>query len=144
MTSSTNAITAGFARCSRHAATTTSFSSRAIGSLIYTVFKELDYATNLMTGEYSETDLGNAFRAALNGDGESIHFFDFKPYAPSAGAPASFISMPVRNGIETLGVLVFQMPIDNINAVMSDPSGFGETGEAIPCRFGQTVPERFE
>ncbi|WP_420335419.1 methyl-accepting chemotaxis protein [Roseibium sp.] len=101
------------------------------GSLIYTVFKELDYATNLMTGEYSETDLGNAFRAALNGDGESIHFFDFKPYAPSAGAPASFISMPVRNGIETLGVLVFQMPIDNINAVMSDPSGFGETGEAI-------------
>ncbi|MEO1114664.1 MAG: methyl-accepting chemotaxis protein [Pseudomonadota bacterium] len=101
------------------------------GSLIYTVFKELDFATNLMTGDYRETDLGNAFRAALNGDSESIYFFDFKPYAPSAGAPASFISMPVTRDGETLGVLVFQMPIDNINAVMSDPSGFGETGEAV-------------
>lgn len=101
------------------------------GYLIYTVFKELDFATNLMTGEYRNTDLGNAFRAALDGDGESIHFFDFKPYAPSAGAPASFISRPVRRGGETLGVLVFQMPIDKINAVMSDPAGFGATGEAI-------------
>jgi len=101
------------------------------GSLIYTVFKELDFATNLKTGEYRETDLGNAFRAALNGGSESIHFFDFKPYAPSAGAPASFISMPVTRDGETLGVLVFQMPIDNINAVMSDPSGFGATGEAV-------------
>lgn len=101
------------------------------GSLIYTVFKELDFATNLITGDYRETDLGNAFRAAMNGNSESIHFFDFKPYAPSAGAPASFISMPVARGGETLGVLVFQMPIDNINAVMSDPSGFGETGEAV-------------
>ncbi|MEO1110668.1 MAG: cache and HAMP domain-containing protein, partial [Pseudomonadota bacterium] len=101
------------------------------GSLIYTVFKELDFATNLETGEYRETDLGNAFRAALNGDSASFHFFDFKPYAPSAGAPASFISMPITRGGETLGVLVFQMPIDNINAVMSDPSGFGETGEAV-------------
>ena len=101
------------------------------GSLIYTVFKELDFATNLMTGEYRDTDLGNAFRAALDGKSETTHFFDFKPYAPSAGAPASFISMPVTRGGETLGVLVFQMPIDNINAVMSDPSGFGATGEAI-------------
>ncbi|MEM8704257.1 MAG: methyl-accepting chemotaxis protein, partial [Pseudomonadota bacterium] len=101
------------------------------GSLIYTVFKELDFATNVMTGDYRETDLGNAFRAAMNGDSQSLHFFDFKPYAPSAGAPASFISMPVTRGGEMLGVLVFQMPIDNINAVMSDPSGFGETGEAV-------------
>ena len=101
------------------------------GSLIYTDIKELDFATNVMTGDYRETDLGNAFRAAMNGDSQSLHFFDFKPYAPSAGAPASFISMPVTRGGETLGVQVFQMPIDNINAVMSDPSGFGETGEAV-------------
>ena len=32
------------------------------GNLIYSVFKELDYATNLMSGEYRDTDLGNAFR----------------------------------------------------------------------------------
>ncbi|WP_420413222.1 methyl-accepting chemotaxis protein [Roseibium sp.] len=101
------------------------------GSLIYTVFKELDYATNLVSDEYKSTDLGNAFRAAKNSGPGEIHFFDFKPYAPSADAPASFISTPLYEDGKKLGVLVFQMPIDNINAIMSDVAGMGETGEAI-------------
>lgn len=101
------------------------------GSLIYSVFKELDYATNLINGQYKDTDLGNAFRAALKGDRDKVHFFDFKPYAPSADAPASFISTPIYKGDEKLGVLVFQMPIDNINSIMSGVAGLGETGEAI-------------
>lgn len=101
------------------------------GSLIYTVFKELDYATNLLSGEYRDTDLGNAFRAAQKGSEGSVHFYDFKPYAPSADAPASFISTPVFEDGKRLGVLVFQMPIDNINAIMADVPGLGETGEAI-------------
>lgn len=102
------------------------------GNLIYTVFKELDYATNLNSGEWKDSDLGNAFRAALkNGTAGSISFFDFKPYAPSHGAPASFMSTPLTspNGSMT-GVLVFQMPIDRINHVMSATAeGLDATGE---------------
>lgn len=101
------------------------------GSLVYTVFKELDYATNLTTGQYKDTDLGNAFRAAWNGGAGAIHFFDFKPYAPSADAPASFISTPIVDNGQKIGVLVFQMPIDNINAVMADTKGLGNSGEAV-------------
>jgi methyl-accepting chemotaxis protein len=103
------------------------------GNLIYSVFKELDYATNLQSGEYKDTDLGNSFRAALETkEAGSVSFFDFKPYAPSAGAPASFISTPVTAADgRPLGVLVFQMPIDGINRVMGVNSGLGETGESI-------------
>ena len=100
------------------------------GDLVYTVFKELDYATNLNTGKYKDTDLGNAFRAAKKShDKDSQSFFDFKPYAPSHGAAASFISQPIiRNG-KLLGVLVFQMPITRINTIMNGTAGLGETGE---------------
>ena len=101
------------------------------GNLIYTVFKELDYATNLNTGEYKDTDLGNAFRAARDSTeaGRQI-FFDFRPYAPSHGAPASFISTPVvDDGGETIGVLVYQMPIGRLNRVMNNSVGMGESGE---------------
>lgn len=101
------------------------------GNLVYTVFKELDYATNLNTGEWKDTDLGNAFRAAKSGDGTAIHFFDFKPYAPSHDAPASFVSTPILKDGKKQGVLVFQMPIDQINEVMSGKEGLGETGETI-------------
>ncbi|MEP2943699.1 MAG: methyl-accepting chemotaxis protein [Hyphomicrobiales bacterium] len=103
------------------------------GNLVYSVFKELDYATNVITGKYKDTDLGNAFRAAAGSSTkESLHFFDFKPYSPSHGAPASFLSTPLINGDgEKTGVLVFQMPIERINAVMTPETGLGESGETF-------------
>lgn len=101
------------------------------GDLVYTVFKELDFATNLNSGEWKDTDLGNAFRAARDNPKEDYQaFFDFKPYAPSYDAPASFIAQPILNDNGTLaGVLAFQMPIKRINAVMQVAAGMGESGE---------------
>ena len=101
------------------------------GDLVYTVFKELDYATNLNAGPWKDSDLGNAFRAAKNNAGSGAqHFFDFKPYAPSHGAAASFISQAILNEDGSLaGVLVFQMPIARINGVMQVAAGMGESGE---------------
>jgi methyl-accepting chemotaxis protein len=102
------------------------------GNLVYTVFKELDYATNLNSGEWKDSDLGNSFRAAAESDkAGSIHFFDFKPYAPSHDAPASFMSTPIYENGAKVGVLVFQMPIDVINAMMAQNAGLGETGELM-------------
>jgi methyl-accepting chemotaxis protein len=103
------------------------------GNLVYSVYKELDYATNLETGEYKDTDLGNAFRAAAAnaGTGKDV-FFDFRPYAPSAGAPASFIAKPVVDAEgKLLGVLAFQMPVDRLNAIMNEAKGLGESGESF-------------
>ncbi len=101
------------------------------GDLVYTVFKELDYATNLNTGKWKDSDLGNAFRAAINEPGlDKQHFFDFKSYAPSHGAAASFISQSILNDDGSVaGVLVFQMPIARINSVMQVSAGLGESGE---------------
>lgn len=99
------------------------------GDLVYTVFKELDYATNVISGEYKDTDLGNAFRAARDGKPGQEHYFDFKPYAPSHGAPAAFLSTPLIKNGALEGVLVFQMPIDRINGVMQIADGMGESGE---------------
>jgi methyl-accepting chemotaxis protein len=49
------------------------------GDLVYTVFKELDYATNLNTGKWKDSELGNAFRTARdNNKQDQQHFFDFK------------------------------------------------------------------
>ncbi|MBT3628401.1 MAG: HAMP domain-containing protein [Rhodospirillaceae bacterium] len=102
------------------------------GDLVYSVFKELDYATNMNSGEWRSTDLANVFKAGLSQQAAgSQTFFDFKPYAPSNDAPASFISTPIHNGSgQLIGVLAFQMPIDRLNAVMQVTAGMGETGEA--------------
>ena len=102
------------------------------GNLVYSVVKELDYATNMRRGQWAETDLAKAFRkAAENPRPDYLAFFDFRPYPPSLDAPASFISTPVIGAAgELLGVLAFQMPIGRINAIMGNLEGMGETGES--------------
>jgi len=102
------------------------------GNLVYTVFKEPDYATNLMDGKWAKTDLGKAYRAALDAKAGENLFFDFKPYAPSANAPAGFISTPIINAEgKTQGVLVFQLPFGQISEIMQDRAGLGKTGESF-------------
>lgn len=102
----------------------------ANGDLVYSVYKELDFATNLKTGQWKDTDLGNAFRAAIKAESKDAQFFfDFHSYAPSNGVPASFIAQPIMDGGQVIGVLAFQMPIARINKVMQQYEGLGESGE---------------
>ena len=102
------------------------------GDLIYTVFKELDYATNLATGKYKNTGLGTVFQKGLKLDAGQVVFDDFKPYAPSHGAAASFIAEPVFDlSGKRLGVIAYQMPIDNMNNIMKSNGKLGNTGETF-------------
>lgn len=92
------------------------------GNIIYSVYKELDFATNLQSGEFRDSGLATAFRQALEAQSPTdIAFVDFEPYAPSAGAAASFIAKKVvsPNG-EPLGVIAFQMPVDRLDALVGD------------------------
>lgn len=100
------------------------------GNLVYSVFKETDYATNFLTGPYRATNFGDVYRSAMDATEPGELFLeDFRSYEPSYGAPASFISSPVFHDGEKVGVAVFQMPVDNINDVMGETAGLGETGE---------------
>ncbi len=103
------------------------------GNLVYSVFKETDFATNVMTGRWRETDLGNAYRAARNNPSpEYQSYYDFKPYEPSHGDPASFMSTIVLDeGGNPIGVLAVMMPTDKFNKVLGLSHGLGETGEAF-------------
>ena len=104
----------------------------AAGNLVYTVFKERDFATNLLSGQWRDSDLGVAFRKGLTAAPGTVHLTDFRAYAPSADAPAAFISTPIVDAAgETIGVFAFQMPVDRINAVMTATHGLGATGDAI-------------
>jgi methyl-accepting chemotaxis protein len=103
------------------------------GNLVYSVFKELDYATNMVTGEWRDSGLAEVFRRAIAAKaGDPSVFEDFAAYSPSFGAPASFIAQPVFDSAgQTVGVLAYQMPIDAINTAVRDAAGLGQTGDAF-------------
>lgn len=105
------------------------------GHIVYTVFKEVDFSTSLLTGPYAETGLGRAFKSALKAESPNAVFFDdFEPYEPSYNAAAAFIASPIYDKGIKVGVLILQAPIDKINEVMTsrrqwEKVGLGKSGE---------------
>lgn len=100
------------------------------GNIVYSVFKEIDFATSLRSGSFASTSIGAAFSEAVSrGRKDLVTFADFRKYLPSYFAPASFIASPIYDGRELLGVAIFQLPIDRLNEIVSETVGMGETGE---------------
>ncbi|MBD3873392.1 MAG: PAS domain S-box protein [Acidobacteria bacterium] len=105
------------------------------GHIVYTVSKEVDLGTNLLDGPYQDTNLAKVFQEVQQDSlSDSVRLVDFAPYAPSLGEPASFMAAPILDGAWLLGVLVFQMPVSEIDGVMTSNrnwqfDGLGETGE---------------
>ncbi|CAN8140678.1 methyl-accepting chemotaxis protein [uncultured Thiomicrorhabdus sp.] len=105
------------------------------GNVVYSVFKELDYATNLETGPWKDSGLAEAYHKSLElKAGESV-FTDLALYMPSYDAPAAFTATPIvktmRSGREQrIGTLIFQMPLDRISKIMEQTSGLGTTGDS--------------
>ncbi|MEO0443870.1 MAG: methyl-accepting chemotaxis protein [Pseudomonadota bacterium] len=100
------------------------------GVIVYSVFKELDFGTSLINGPYADTNFAQAFREAAQLPAGEYVLKDFAPYRPSYDAPASFIAAPVYDGEKMLGVLVYQMPLEVINEIMTQRNGMGKTGES--------------
>jgi methyl-accepting chemotaxis protein len=102
------------------------------GDIIYSVFKELDYATNLNSGEWKDTDLAKLYKDVMkSGNASDVVFEDYHPYGPSNGAAASFIGKVIVENGQKIGVLAFQMPTQSIADIVHNRTGLGETGETL-------------
>lgn len=105
------------------------------GNIVYSVFKESDFGTNLLTGPHRNANIAHAFELASNPSStKATYFVDYQPYLPSYNAPAAFFASPVFEGEEQIGVLIFQIPVDQINDVMTGDRqwakhGLGNSGE---------------
>lgn len=100
------------------------------GKIVYSVFKELDFATSLVDGPYAHTNFAEAFqKAKASNTSDTVVFADFKQYFPSYEAPAGFVASPIFRGNQKIGVLIFQFPLDNLNTIMKQRDGMGKSGE---------------
>ncbi len=95
------------------------------GDVAYSVTKEDDLGKNLLSGSLSNSGLAKAFKQGKSEYG----IVDFSFYEVSQ-EPAAFISGPVRDANGSLiGVLAYQLSLENIDRIMHERTGLGETGE---------------
>ncbi len=105
------------------------------GNIVYTVYKETDFTSNLITGPYNESNLARLFATVRRSREKGYaRIVDFESYVPSYGAPAAFIAAPIFDNSRFIGMLAVQVPVDEINNVMTgnrrwQVDGLGESGE---------------
>ncbi len=94
------------------------------GNVVYSVFKELDYATNLFNGPWRDTGLARVARAGLALDQPgAIAVEDYAPYGPSYESPAMFLASPILQDGQPSGVVVVQISLKRISEIVSDAAG---------------------
>ncbi len=105
------------------------------GRIVYTVYKETDYSTSLSRDAYNETNLARLVaQVRQEKQRDYARIIDFESYSPSYGAPAGFIAAPVFDQNEFIGVIAVQIPVNEINNVMTgnrnwESDGLGKSGE---------------
>ena len=118
------------------------------GTIVYSVYKETDFATSLRDGPYSNTNLAALVQTVRETpDRGFVRMIDFAPYRPSYAAPAAFVATPIYDGSRNVGVLAMQLPVDEINRIMTggrswQRDGLGASGETYlvgPDRLMRSV-----
>ncbi|MBF0105601.1 MAG: methyl-accepting chemotaxis protein [Deltaproteobacteria bacterium] len=102
------------------------------GDVVFSVLKESEFGTNMLTGKYSTTNLGRLLQRAKTSEEPEI--IDYELYPPSGNKPAAFIAQHIHTGEnaeDVNGYLVLQIPSQPINEILTHYSGMGETGENV-------------
>lgn len=104
--------------------------------IIYTVKKESDFATNIITGDCAHTHLNTLYKNIKKHKGNTVQITDFKHYMPSNDDPAAFIGTKIYDKHnKPIAILILQISIKKINNIMTGShnwvaEGFGKTGES--------------
>ncbi|MEQ1768948.1 MAG: methyl-accepting chemotaxis protein [Devosia sp.] len=106
------------------------------GNLVFSTGKQDDFATNFAEagGQYSDSGLGRAFRAAAADSAAegSFSFVDFSPYAAEGGVPLAFFSAPIFDSKDIrIGVIALSVTPDRAGQVIAYRTGLGQTGDVI-------------
>ncbi len=98
------------------------------GDILFSVTGEDDLGTNLFNGKYANTLFAGACKQALKTGRPA--FSDFEFYAPSNNAVAGFlVSLIVNEDGDKIGLMAFQISIDQIDPIMQESGGLGKTEE---------------
>jgi len=98
------------------------------GKIFYSVKHRADYNTNVLTGPYANTHLGQIVRRVL--EKKTYQISDYGLYGPSGGEPVAFVAKPLlrADGTPEL-VVVVQLNDEALSSIMGQRTGLGHSGE---------------
>jgi class 3 adenylate cyclase len=104
------------------------------GAVVYSVDKNIDFATSIVDGAFRDSGLTRAVRGLeLAATGDAV-IVDFEAYAPAGGAPTLWVTSLVRDGGEFIGAMATPIPNQALVDITTsggnwEDAGLGTTGE---------------
>ena len=105
------------------------------GDIFFTVKKENDFLGNIHEDRFNGVSLYEKMR---NIEIRETEFDDYEHYSVS-DEPASFFISSVLEGNKIEGYIVLQLPINDINSILTDRHGLGRTGEVYLVNYNQLM-----
>lgn len=96
--------------------------------VVYSVYKEVDFGVRLTDENYADSQLAKVFNMAMSGEKDKLYMTDFSPYIASYNDLAWFVGTPIFKGDKKIGVLVLQIPIEQIESIMLEGVVLNEEG----------------
>ncbi len=95
------------------------------GNIFFTILKEKDFLGNIFESRFDGLALYENLRKRKDKD---VKFIDFEYYSVSH-EPASFFISPVEDNGKIIGNVVLQLPVNEVNSILTDRTDLGRTGE---------------
>lgn len=102
--------------------------------VVYTTKKRIDLGTNVSTGPWSNSALGEIIdRLADAPIGDAV-ISDTSLYVPAHGRPVIFLATAIRDGSNVIGALVTELPVEALTNLVTandgwEALGLGATGD---------------
>ena len=97
------------------------------GYCFYSVTQQADCETNLVSGKYKDSGLGEVVQKTIAHS--RFHMSDLAPLSPKDGTPAAFIAAPVTVQGEVVVILAMQVSVTSIGHIIAERSGMAGMGE---------------
>ena len=98
--------------------------------VIYSVEKGIDFGSSLLEGPLKSSALAMAYSQTKSLAQHHTAFTDFSHYLPAGDESVAFMGTPITFKGEVIGVLIAKITTEQLNLIMSDRSGMGETGDS--------------
>ncbi|WP_240739617.1 methyl-accepting chemotaxis protein [Marinitoga lauensis] len=98
------------------------------GYVLYSTRKNKEFGTNIETGEYKNTSLGDLYKTLKNSNDNKVHFSDIKYYTAGDEEHGFFAGKCIVYNDEKIGYLIVYIKNEAFDKVLQDKNGMGKTG----------------
>jgi methyl-accepting chemotaxis protein len=101
------------------------------GNIVYSAAKGAELGVNIPGSKLAESSLGRAYEKMVDGGDVEVVIGDFAAYQPDGGIQAAFMmARLIDEQNESAGYVAIRLTGDQINAIVQQRIGLGETGES--------------